>query len=150
MADPLSVTASVVGILAFGLQSCKQITDFYESARGARDDARALCESTEALAKILTLLRNLIGQPGVDSEATAAVRGHIAACSVGLNRLKKKLDKIQKVGADRCMRALYLAMQYPFKEKMIMKLKNIITQELMGHLSLALSGLNLYSNHLLQ
>ena len=114
--------------------------------RGARDDARALCESTEALAKILTLLQNLIGQPGVDNEATAAVRGHIAACSAGLHRLKKKLNKIQNASADRGMRALYLAMQYPFREKTIMKLQNIVTQELMGHLNLALSALNLYSN----
>lgn len=143
MADPLSATASVVGILAFGLSSCKQILDFYESARGSRDDARALCESTEALAKILTLLQNLIDQPGGDSEATTAVREHIAACSAGLNCLKKKLDKIQNVGPDRGMRALYLAMQYPFREKTIMKLQNIVTQELMGHLSLALSALNL-------
>jgi hypothetical protein len=36
------------------------------------------------------------------------------------------------------MRALYLAMQYPLKEKTILKLRTIIAKELMGQLSLAL------------
>lgn len=143
MADPLSVTAGVVGILGFGIQACQLLTDFYSSARGSREDVRALCESTEALSRMLTVLQNVIGQPGVDTAATAAVRNHIMACRTGLARLDKKLRKIQNVRGDGGMRALYLAMQYPLKEKTILKLRTIVAKELMGQLSLALGTLNL-------
>jgi hypothetical protein len=143
MGDPLSVTAGLVGMLSFGIQACQLLTDFYNSARGSREDVQALCKSTEALSRILTVLQNVIAQPGMETTATTTVREHIEACRVGLTRLDTKLKKIQNVSADRGMRSLYLAMQYPFKEKTITKFKTIITQDLMGHLSLALGTLNL-------
>jgi hypothetical protein len=66
---------------------------------------------------MLTVLQNVIGQPGVDTAATAAVRNHIMVCRTGLARLDKKLRKIQNVRGGGGMRVLHLAMQYPLKRR---------------------------------
>ena len=53
------------------------------------------------------------------------------------------MEKIRKAIKNPGIRSLPSTLQYPFKEKTIMKLKEIISQDLIGHLQVSLSVLQL-------
>ena len=86
MADPLSISASCVSVLSFGLTVCQSLLEYYQTARRSRKDVQILCESTEALRKILEVLQKTIDRHGVKDNA-AAVFECVDACEAGLNRL---------------------------------------------------------------
>ena len=142
MADPLSITASCVGILSFGLSVTHSVLEFYQTVRSSRRDVQSLCESVEAIHRILDTVRKTIERHGVQDNA-AAVFDHIKACRAGLDRLTKKLDKIRQGMSQKGLRSVASTLQYPFRESTIAKLKEIVTMDLMNNLSMAITVLNL-------
>ncbi len=142
MADPLSITASCVGILSFGLTACKSVLEFYQSARGSRKDVHNLCETTETLCRVLELLRKTLERHGIEGNATAVFES-VDACKVGVDRLMAKVNKIRQGTSSKGMRSIATAFQYPFRESTISKLKEIVMHDLMGNLSIAMSVLHL-------
>ena len=143
MADPLSITASCVGILSFGLTASKSVLQFYHSARGSRKDVHSLCETAETLCKILELLRKTIERHGIEDNATAVFES-LDACKAGIDRLMAKVNKIRQGVSSKGIRSIPSTLQYPFRESTIAKLKEIVTHDLMGNLSIAMSVLHLY------
>ncbi|KAH0543420.1 hypothetical protein FGG08_002278 [Glutinoglossum americanum] len=142
--DPLSVAASVVGIVTFGLMVSRRISEFYGASRNAGSDVRLLCASATALAKTLETLQSAIGRVGNDTDAVSSARENIEACGEGLEALNKKLDKIRRSSTDPATLNLRLSLRYAFRQKTIAKLKAIIDSELLDRLRLALMALNLY------
>ena len=112
MSDPLSVIARVVGVLSFGVSSCKGILDFYQSIRSSRADVQALCESTEALHKIMNEINEIVDRNNLNSNAAAKVRTSVDACRTGLSRLASKVEKLHKNANNRGLRNLPSALQY--------------------------------------
>lgn len=142
MADPLSATASCVGVLSFGLGVTQSVLEFYQKARRSRKDVQILCESTEALRKLLEVLQRTINRLGINDKA-ATVFESVDACKAGLNRLMKKLNKIRQGMTSTGIRSIQPALQYPFRESTVAKLKEIVHMDLMGNLSMAVNILNL-------
>ena len=142
MTDPLSITASCVGILSFGLSVTHSVLEFYQSVRSSRKDVQSLCESVEAIHRILDVLRKTIERHGIQDNA-AAVFDNIEASKVGLDRLTKKLDKIRQGMSQKGLPSVSSALYYPFRESTVAKLKEIVTMDLMNNLSMAMSILNL-------
>lgn len=150
MGDPLSATASVVGIASFGISICKRVLDIYDAVRNARGDIQALCELTTALSDTFNILRNVISQSQDDTDVLKSARERIAACERGLKVLEKEIDKIRRLSTDPTMLYLRLLLRYAFKEKTIAKLKQLMVQDQMGNLKLALIALNLYCSTCMQ
>ena len=144
MADPLSVTASVVGIVSFGLIVSKRILEFYDATKNAISDVRSLCISATALAKTLKTLQNVIERAQKDTDTVNLARESISACEDGLKALDRKLDKIRRLSTDPEILNLRLSLRYAFRQKTVDKLKVIIDNELLGRLKLALATLNVY------
>ena len=112
MGDPLSVIASVVGVLSFGISSCKGLLEFYQSVRSSRNDIQALCESTETLHKIMNEIIEIVDRHNLDSNAIKTIRASVDACRAGLVRLASRVEKLQKNANNRGLRNLPSALQY--------------------------------------
>ncbi|KAG8526680.1 uncharacterized protein KY384_008109 [Bacidia gigantensis] len=141
MADPLSVTASAVSITSFGISLCKTVLDFYQSVKGSRRDVRELCEMIERLQRTLTEVEKVIqGSSHRDIAATAFE--NLEACKAGLDRLAHKMEKSRKVMTNSVAR-FPAALQYPFRESTIIRLREIVSHELLSHLNLSINILKL-------
>lgn len=145
MTDPLSVTASVVGITSFGITLCRTVLNFYFSVKDSRRDVRDLCESIERLQRTLNEVERIIRRSN-HHRVAATVFDNIQSCKVGLDRLAHKMEKSRKAMADSTVLRLPAQLQYPFRESTITRLREIVSPELIGHLSLSLSVLKLYVN----
>ncbi len=82
----------------------------------------------------------------LDRDVVSVVEENIASCQQGIDRLRKKLDKV-KITPLRSSwkgkaRAQFWRTLYPFKESTIVKLKGI-GNELRDRLSLALNVLHI-------
>ena len=143
MADPLSVTASAISIVTFGLAICKRVSDIYESAKDSREDVRTLCESTNTLKKTLTILQNVLGQPQLLGDAAQSARECIIRCEGGLTLLSKTLDKISRLSSDPATLTVEIFVRYAFKQKTIAKLNTRVHRDLLTHLVVAIETLNL-------
>ena len=141
--DPLSVTASAIGIITFGLAICKQVSEIYESAKDSRDDVRALWESTNTLKKTLTILQNVLGQSQLLGDAAQSARACVIRCEGGLILLGKKLDKINRLSSDPATLTVGIFVRYAFREKTIAKLNTRVHRDLLTHLLVAIESLNL-------
>jgi hypothetical protein len=142
MADPLSITASCVGVLSFVLEIYRSLLEFHRSARRSRKDVQTLFDSTESRLKILALLQNTIERHGLEENAMV-VFGRISACRGGLDGLMSKVNKIHEGMVQTGIRSLPSTLQYPFQESTIAKLKEIVTNDLMTNSSMAVNILHL-------
>jgi hypothetical protein len=59
MADPLSVTAGIVGVVGFALHSAKRLHDFIDSLRDAPHDIAAISKDLKALYEVLGILAGM-------------------------------------------------------------------------------------------
>lgn len=143
MADPLSVTASAIGIVTFGLAVCKRVSEIYESARDSRDSVRSLCESINTLEKTLTILQNALGKSQLLGDAAQSARECVIRCEGGLTLLGKKLDKISRLSSDPAALTVEIFVRYAFREKTITKLNTRVHRDLLTHLVVAIEILNL-------
>ena len=142
MADPLSIAALVVSIVSFGSTVCKSVLDFYHSAKGSRQDVRDLCNSIERLQGTLNGLET-VARRFSHHEVAAMVFQNLESCRLGLQLLAYKMEKCRKAMATPTLRSLPAMLQYPFKESTITRLREIVSQELVGHLNLAINILEM-------
>ncbi len=114
MADPLSITASCVGVLSFVLEVYRSLLEFHQSARRSRKDVQTLFHSTESRLKILDLLQNTIERHGLE-ENVMVVFGRISACRGGLDGLMSKVNKIHEGMVQTGIRSLPLLYNIRFR-----------------------------------
>ena len=146
MADPLSITASAVGIVTFGLAICKRVSEIYEAAKDSKDDVRALCESINTLKRTLTVLGNALDAVEHSqslSDTTQSAQECVIRCEGGLALLNKTLDKISRLSSDPATLTVEIFIRYAFRQKTIAKLNTRIHRDLLTHLVVAIETLNL-------
>jgi len=135
--------ASVIGILGFGLHISHQLYQFYATAAGAADEVTTLCNSAKGLASVLQLVEDTIKNAKNSDALAASVKDSIIGCQVGLDRLGRKVQKIQRLSSEPSVLNLRVRLRYAFQEKTLAKLNGIIHGPLLGHLKLALAALSL-------
>ena len=146
MADPLSIAASVAGLVSFGLEVCRGLTDYYEAWKGYEADVTALQNAIDNLVHILVHFEDRLRSPiHLKPDAVKTVLSHVAACREGLNTLQAKLDKVRaRSGSGRMDKLDRFARRatYPFKASTLAKLQEIVG-ELRQNLMAALGVLQL-------
>ncbi|CAO2649247.1 Nn.00g066320.m01.CDS01 [Neocucurbitaria sp. VM-36] len=146
----MEVAGAAVGVASLGIQLCQGLLQYYVSWKGYKDDIKATYDSIEQFEKTLMLLGKTADRSQHSPELIQRVAECVIACESGINRLKKKFEKIkQKTPSDTTLanlrRQLHLQSHrliYPFQESTLAKLREIIS-ELQGTILTATSALNI-------
>ena len=95
MGDPLSVAASAVGLLSFGIQTCRGLLSYYDDCKSFDDTVVSLCQK---VARLLELLE--IGEDILKNHKRTRPYNHVLEriniCRDGLDALQGALDACQK------------------------------------------------------
>lgn len=146
MSDPLSISASVAGLLSFAIQLCGGLITYYETYKDQDEDVAVMLGSARGLSTTLTLLQKALQSPLLNREIADNVENSIESCRVGVQRLEKKIEKIQRAPKPwipwQMVHEKIRKSFYPLKASTLMKLREIIA-DLRNNLSLALGTLQI-------
>jgi hypothetical protein len=141
---------TIIGIVGFGLQTCKGVLSYYQSWKDSRDDVAELCQSIEIIQATLALLQDNIDKLQTDPASAKLVEDAMRSCDEGFAKLKRKLGKIQddkSAGGFRMQARTQLKrVSYPFKESTILKLRDVL-HDRKSDLNLVLQALHMYILH---
>ncbi|KAI4132500.1 MAG: hypothetical protein LQ341_006269 [Variospora aurantia] len=140
MADPLTVGASAVGIIALGLTVSSSLLDYYSAFKDQRSDVAEMLRSLQTVSKIFEAINRKVQDPLLNREAVDLVTDSLMSCRDGVHRLQAKLDKIRSTKPG--VRIHVQRATYPFQKKTLDKLKLTISF-VQDHLNLAISALQL-------
>ena len=129
----IGLAASLVGIVSFGLQMCKGLTDYYNAYSKAEDDVKCLCDEIKGLTQTLMSFEKSIQDSRVDMDPEADVVALIEACRSKITELDtelKKLLKFQKGGRRSMRRVMSRAVRasYPFRADTMRKLRENVSR----------------------
>ena len=96
MADPISVTGTAVGVASLGIQVCQGLLQYYTSWKGYKQDITTTYECIENFERTLLLLGRAIDQTKPSPDVLQQVAKCIIACTGGIERLKRKFEKIKE------------------------------------------------------
>ena len=91
MADPLSVTSAVVGLVTVSCQASKALRDTIHSYRNHTKNVRDLKDELEALEETLQLLN--VTSPGLNDADFAAVELPLRRCGCACEEFRQILEK---------------------------------------------------------
>ncbi|KAL9621688.1 MAG: hypothetical protein Q9160_003941 [Pyrenula sp. 1 TL-2023] len=143
--DPLSVTASISGILALSITTCQGLANYYSRWKDADSDVAAFMTSANSLTNTLRYLERYLGEARVEEGLKVELRDSLSACTEATKRLQKKLSKVQASFEPK--RASFVESQlrrslYPFKRGTLIRLKEIV-EDLRQNLTIILECLQL-------
>ena len=144
--EPLGASSGAAGLISLGITVCQGLLDYYRSWKDAEDQVAHMYESIEGLVETFTLLQSALNFEAFTPTAVHKVEKSIRSAEIGLQSLRKKLDKIQLTPSEPGWRAKGMAQLrrtlFPFKESTLAKLKELGV-ELRQDLSLALEVLQI-------
>lgn len=136
MADPLSVAASIAGLLAFGAGLSQYLLTCYDSLQSAPCNIRYLHIEVDTLCKILGNLEKLVPQSTADATATATVavspphealygdlRTVLASCMRIFQELELLVKRFAMSARDSKLAQKWTSFRWTLKEKMITRLR---------------------------
>ena len=148
MADPLSITSGVVGILSLGIQVTQGLTTYYGLWKSHEDTLIHHDIRLDQLEKSLGILQTSISKlDHKDSLATQNVASTIVACENGMKKLKSSLDQCRlspaQPGLHHRVRDTSRKALFPFKKATLDSLRSTVT-ELQSNVDNALQILGMY------
>lgn len=138
MADPLSVSASIAGLVTITDIVFRRTFKYVKAVKGAPKQLSALTTATGALSGILHNLSLLAGQLEGESFDTTIQANHIYSCLQTLNKIQGILDKFDSSTGGHSMNTMQ-RLKWPFS---VSEAKDLCI-EIEGHkttLSLALTA----------
>jgi Fungal N-terminal domain of STAND proteins len=95
--DPLSVAASVAGLLSLTIQVSQLVYEQVNTLKNATKDAAKLLEELELLVRVLTSLKQFLASQESKEhlfEETSVFIKAIGGCNIQISAIKIKLDKL--------------------------------------------------------
>lgn len=140
MADPLSVSTSIAGLMMLAESVFSRTVRYVKDVKGAPKQIAALSGELGRLYGILVSLNLLALELYVGSQNTTIQIGHVHACHHTLEKMKALIEKHERsLTQDRVMESLMKRMRWPFS---LTEAKDLLA-EVEGHkatLSLALTA----------
>lgn len=114
--DPLSVTASIAGVLSLTDIVIRRLFQYVQSVREAKQEISALLRETSNLGGVLRSLEILARQFETAQLQTEFQTHHINACYSTLNRLEKLLSNHSPSKAQNALKSLKLKLHWPLSK----------------------------------
>ena len=155
MADPLSITGSVVGIISLGIQVTTSLVKFYSSYKGRESDIIRMTEKLDGLLVILQSVETTLSGRKFHVDERSLIQGietSIKSCAEIIQELQDVCQKISRSSSDGTTAAIKRAgrrVAYPFRQSTLQKLDEEIN-DLRANLSTALDVLQLKDNQRMQ
>ena len=146
MGDPLSISASVAGLISLGLSVSSGLIDYYGAYKDSQDDIATMHSSVEALSNIFKLLNEKVlpdmggPRPMFSRETVDRVTESIITYTSELHKLRNKLNKAK--GTKPGLNSQIHKAQWSFKQETLKKLQSTVT-DLRDNLGLALDALQI-------
>ena len=141
MADPLSISASVLGIVSFGIQVCQGLTQYYSSFKGFHESVDSMMATLAEQEKNLALLQNILQRHKYPPDVAARIEQAITALQKPYKELDGKLQKLRQpegeVGAWETIKLKMRRTAHPFRESTLKDIRTVISES-MANLTTAL------------
>ncbi len=148
MADPLSLTASVISLVSFALKTTEYLVKYYTAQRNRDRELERTLDRLSALLELLQttddILRTRKWQPN-EAKILKRIEERVFGCEDAIQELQNEAQKFQKEPTDPLAKTIKAAgrrVAYPFRQSTLTKLEEEIG-ECRDNLSMALQGLQL-------
>ena len=148
MTDPLSVAASVAGLISLGIQVTQSLVDFYNAYENRDSELVHTIERLDSLLDIFQCLRKILSDRHFQAEERSLVESietSINSCEEFIQELQDECQKFSETPSQGIKAAVRVAgrrVTYPFRRSTLQKLDEDI-DDIRGNLSSALSVLQL-------
>ncbi|KAK5053779.1 hypothetical protein LTR84_001740 [Exophiala bonariae] len=148
MADPLSITASVAGLISLALQVTGSLYKYYGEFKHRHDELKRTAEKLQALLENLELLNQEIERrkwEADDKQIIDQIESSISRSADIVQELQDQVHKYEKDHSARLVQSVRVAGRnaaYPFRKSTLVKLAEDV-DDFQHNLSLALQVLQL-------
>ena len=154
MSDPLSVAASVAGLISLGITVSQSLVDFYSSYKDLDSDLNGTMKRLESLLKIFTYLGETVSNRKFQADEQDLVKNieaSISECDKLIHELQDEWEKLRKTsgGVKAAFKLAGRRATYPFRKSTLQKIDEDI-DEIRANLSSALGVLQLKDNKRIQ
>ncbi|KAM6523954.1 hypothetical protein FSOLCH5_004563 [Fusarium solani] len=142
MADPLSLAASIAGLISLADVTFKHVYKFSKTAKDAKDEVHTIADQINDLARVLRVLEALAESLETDGEAfDPALRNHyLSHCDKTLEKVRIRVSKaIDSFSSGSRSRSLGRQLKWPFAASETTALLNEISSH-KATINLALSA----------
>lgn len=121
--DPLSIVASVAGLVSLSAEASKIIGEYYTSAKNASKDVQDIKTELESLSIILQRLELLLrsdkmGSKSISFDNSSVLNSALISCETIIKEVTAKLQRSNDSSAAR----MWERLKWPFSEKEVQKL----------------------------
>lgn len=147
MAEPLSVAASIAGLISLGIQVTQSLVDFYNACKSRDSDLVSMTERLESLLDIFQCLEKTLSDRGFQADEQSLISNietSIKNCDELIQELRDECEKFSKApsGIKNAVSLAGRRATYPFRRSTLQKLDEDI-DEIRANLSFALDLLQL-------
>ena len=141
MADPISISGTVVGVISLGITVCSGIAQYYSIWKDREQECASLLGFLGRLRTTLALIEQKIIGNTFDPETIDKVTKAIIDARGPIHELEKRLKKLKGSESNKIATEIRMTI-YPLKATTLQKLKNSIV-EIRDSLSLAVQCLQI-------
>jgi hypothetical protein len=128
--DPMSVTASVIGIAAVALHSTKRMMELIDGIQGAPQAVKALSRDLSALEKVLQKLNDVLGHPDFQenerrTELATLLQDPLDNCTLALDDISLAIRPYTKLSGT-LGKSKWRGFTWSFREKEIATLQRML------------------------
>lgn len=130
--DPLSVAASVAGLMSLSIEVVHAVSEYYKSAKNAPSDIEGIKSELESLSIILERLELVLRSDKIRSNSSSFDTSSVL--TTALNSCEKTIREISsKLGRpkDSSVSRVWERLKWPFSEKEVQKLLEVLHRHIL-------------------
>ncbi|ETS81450.1 hypothetical protein PFICI_06452 [Pestalotiopsis fici W106-1] len=131
MADPLSIAASIAGLLSLADSAFRGVFRYTQDASNAQKDIKALCTELQSVAVVLHGVKLLTETLEQDATRSSPLRlEHVHSCRAVLNEILGRIVRFDPTpGDNKSIKHAMQALKWPFGKSRTMEMVNELSRQ---------------------